>query len=274
MKISTWRLIRTSPGSGAWNMALDEAILLSVGREKSPPTLRLFAWDPPCLSLGYAQPFSDIDMGAITEKGWEIVRRPTGGRAILHTDEITYSVIANHSEPRLAGSIVESYRRLSGALLEAFNILGIQANADKEYDLPEQVDKRGAVCFEVPSNYEITIGDQKILGSAQARRSEGILQHGSLPLFGDISRITQVLSFPDESKRNLVAKRVLERAATVESVLHKTISWEEAASAFEKGFERALDLRFVIEEPTEQELIEARRLVREKYANFEWINRI
>jgi lipoate-protein ligase A len=274
MEISNWRLLRTSPANGAWNMALDEAILLSVGRGESPPTLRLFAWDPPCLSLGYAQPFSDIDMPAVTERGWDVVRRPTGGRAILHTDEITYSVITNHLEPRLAGSIVESYRRVSKALLEVLNLLGIRAIADKEYDLPEQVDKRGAVCFEVPSNYEITVGEKKILGSAQARRSEGILQHGSLPLMGDISRITQVLTFADESKRSQVARRVLERAATVESILQKTISWEEAASAFENAFETALDLQFVAEDPTQKELREAQRLVREKYANPEWTNRI
>jgi lipoate-protein ligase A len=274
MQTSTWRLMCTSPANGAWNMALDEAILLSIGRGESPATLRLFAWDPPCLSLGYAQPFADIDIGAITARGWGVVRRPTGGRAILHTDEITYSVIASNQEPRLAGSIVESYRRLSRALLEVLRLLGIQSNADKEYDLPEQVDKRGAVCFEVPSNYEITVGDKKILGSAQARRSEGILQHGSLPLFGDISRITQVLTFPDESKRNQVAQRVLERAVTIESILQKSISWEEAAIAFEKAFESTLDLQFVHGDPTPQELQEAERLVREKYANSAWTKRI
>lgn len=274
MQISTWRLMCTSPANGAWNMALDEAILLSVGQGESPATLRLFAWDPPCLSLGYAQPFGDIDMEAITARGWGVVRRPTGGRAILHTDEITYSVIASNQEPRLSGPIVESYRRLSRALLEVLSLLGIQANADKEYDLPKQVDKRGVVCFEVPSNYEITVGDQKILGSAQARRSEGILQHGSLPLFGDISRITQVLIFPDESKRNQVAQRVLERAATIESILQKSISWEEAAAAFEKAFESTLNLQFVHGDPTPRELQEAERLVREKYANPTWTNRI
>ncbi|MBE3142499.1 MAG: lipoate--protein ligase family protein, partial [Planctomycetes bacterium] len=117
MEPSTWRLILTEPAHGDWNMAVDEAILESVGRRVVLPTLRLFSWQPPCLSLGYAQSFADVDCAATIERGWEIVRRPTGGRAILHTDELTYSVIAPLNEPLVKGSIIESYQRISQVLL-------------------------------------------------------------------------------------------------------------------------------------------------------------
>ena len=90
----TWRLLLSEPLSGPENMALDEALLENVGRGMAAPTLRLYAWRPPCLSLGYAQPVGDVDQTALAEHQWDVVRRPTGGRAILHTDELTYAVIA------------------------------------------------------------------------------------------------------------------------------------------------------------------------------------
>src|ERR671922_1212940 len=121
MPTKPWRLMITPPARGAWNMAVDEAILENAGRGESLPTLRLYAWDPACLSLGHAQPFADVDSARLKERGWDVVRRATGGRAILHTDELTYSVIAPHDEPRVAGSVLESYNRLAQALL-----LGVQ----------------------------------------------------------------------------------------------------------------------------------------------------
>ncbi len=105
-------------------MAVDEAILEHIGRGQALPTLRLYAWEPACLSLGYAQPYADVDEARIKERGWEVVRRPTGGRAILHTDELTYSVTAPADEPRLAGSVLESYNRLAVALLQAVQVVG------------------------------------------------------------------------------------------------------------------------------------------------------
>jgi lipoate-protein ligase A len=111
--MDTWRLLKTLPAHGAWNMAVDEAILEGVGRGRSLPTLRLYAWDPACLSLGYAQPFGDVDIPGLRARGWEVIRRPTGGRAVLHIEELTYSVIAPLSEPRVAGTVLESYHRLA-----------------------------------------------------------------------------------------------------------------------------------------------------------------
>src|SRR5512141_3146631 len=126
----TWRLIMSGPARGAWNMAADESILEHAGRGESRPTLRLYAWEPACLSLGHAQPYADIDLDRLRAHGWEMVRRPTGGRAILHTDELTYSVMAPASEPRVAGSVLESYNRLACALLHAMRSLGLDARSN------------------------------------------------------------------------------------------------------------------------------------------------
>ena len=125
MKNSTWRLlISPTAHHGAMNMALDEAILFAVGKGLALPTLRLYSWNKPCLSLGFAQSTSDIDMDRLSELNWELVRRPTGGKAILHCDELTYAVIAPKDEPRVKGSVLKSYLRISKGLLRALSILG------------------------------------------------------------------------------------------------------------------------------------------------------
>ena len=255
-------------------MAVDEAILNAVGKGSIPPTLRLYAWNPSCLSLGYAQPTADVDQAALEEKDWELVRRPTGGRAILHTAELTYSVIGPGQEPRLTGSVLESYRRLAQGLLASLACLGLPASAEDHYALSAGTHSAGPVCFEVPSTYEITVSGKKLIGSAQARRRDGVLQHGSLPLCGDLTRITQALVFPDEKTREEAARRLLTRATTVETVLGRQVSWEEAAQAFEAGFSEALNLRLERSGLTPGEQERALELLHQKYKSKEWTEKV
>jgi lipoate-protein ligase A len=258
-------------------MAVDEAILEAARSGAVLPTLRVYSWEPACLSLGYAQHFNDVDTARLAEHGWEVVRRPTGGRAILHTDELTYSVTGPQNEPRLAGSILESYRRLSQGLLAALHCLKVPAEAANLLLVKssEHGQRRpGPVCFEVPSDYEIVVAGKKLIGSAQARRQEGVLQHGSLPLYGDLTRIVEGLVFPDEQERSTAAERLLQRATTVEMVMGRRISWEAAAQAFASGFEKALDLELIPGELTPQEISRAEELTREKYGHASWTKRI
>ena len=270
--MTTWRLIITPPAHGAWNMAVDEAILEEVIRGASPPTLRLYAWAPPCLSLGRAQPFKDVDIPRLESRGWEVVRRMTGGRAILHTDELTYSVTGPEDEPRLTGSILESYNRLAKALLAAVQALDLPV--EMKEGKADANGQTNPVCFEVPSTYEITVGEKKLIGSAQARRKEGVLQHGSLPLTGDLSRICQALVFPDEATREKAIQRLLARATTIESVLGREVDWDTAAGAFVRAFEAQLGLSFERGELSGAELSHAEELVHEKYAHPSWTERI
>ncbi|HEX8990654.1 MAG TPA: lipoate--protein ligase family protein [Anaerolineales bacterium] len=271
-----WRVLITPPAHGAWNMAVDESILEHIGRGESRPTLRLYAWEPACLSLGHAQPFSDVDEPRLMERGWEVVRRPTGGRAILHTDELTYSIIGPADNPHLAGSILESYNRLACALLRAVRSLGLDAQSN-----PLSPEFGGAshgsvnpVCFEVPSAYEITAAGKKLIGSAQARRKEGVLQHGSLPLTGDLRRITEALVFPDEAARIEAAQRLLARATTLEMSLGRVVTWEEAARAFVDAFKSELGLGLETGDLTESESRRTSELVELKYKHPGWMQRV
>jgi lipoate-protein ligase A len=263
---ATWRLLRSAPADGATNMALDEAILRAVSAGQAPPTLRLYAWEPACLSLGRAQPLADVDLQAVRAAGFDLVRRPTGGKAILHVDELTYSVVAPQKDPRVAGAIVESYRRLSAGLvrgLEQLDVTGLVADQRGESQRPG-----GPICFEVPSDYEITIGGRKLVGSAQMRAHDVVLQHGALPLCGDIARICPLLSaHPDPA-------RVHARATTVEEALGRPVTWDEAADALAAGFAQALSLRLEPGGLTDEERVWADGLRVERYAADDWTRRV
>ncbi|NWG17392.1 MAG: lipoate--protein ligase family protein [Chloroflexi bacterium] len=256
-------------------MARDEAILQAVGAGRALPTLRLYAWDPPCISLGYGQKASDVDFSRAAALGWDVVRRPTGGRAILHTDELTYSVALPAGDTIAAGDVVESYRRLSRALVAGLEKLGVRPQADRR---AEGVKDSGPVCFEMPSHYEITVGGRKLIGSAQVRRQEGILQHGSLPLCGDLGRINDALVYPDETARESAKPQVRARAATLEEALRtpdiaaslreeKEISWRAVAEAMVVGFAETFEIVFERGELSDTEQAAAERLAVDVYGS-------
>ena len=275
MQTTTWRLIQTPPASGPWNMAVDETLLEFMGQKDSLSVLRLYAWNPPCISIGYAQSINDLRLDHLTELNWNIVRRITGGRAILHVDELTYSVIGPHSESRLSGGVLESYRRLSSALVIALRNIGLPAQAlPRAIKISSDSSSQEPICFEQPSDYEITVHGKKIIGNAQARKKTGILQHGTLPLYGDLTRITQVLNFESEEQRTIAAQRLLTKAATLEKVLGKPVSWNIAADAIISAFAKKLKLNLVPSKLTSEELIRAEILVKEKYALPQWTKRI
>ncbi|MDE3229879.1 MAG: lipoate--protein ligase family protein [Chloroflexota bacterium] len=260
-----WRLLlEREPRTGAWNMALDEAIMEAVGRGAAPPTLRLYQWAPPCLSLGRRQPTQGLDLARLRADGCDIVRRATGGWGILHTDELTYSLALLPSDPRADGPILDAYRKLSAGLLAGLALLGVEAQMVAA--APSGTHNLTAVCFEVPSSYEITARGRKLIGSAQARPQGQVLQHGSLPLTGDIARITRYLSFAEEAERETLARHLRERAATLSEVAGRAVSYGEAAKAMRDGFARALNLTLTPDQPTPEETRRAEELMALKQA--------
>jgi lipoate-protein ligase A len=268
-----WRLLNTGARDGAANMAIDEAILESVVAGRARPTLRFYAWDPPCVSIGFGQPIHDVDRAACLAGGWDTVRRPSGGKAILHADELTYSVCAPPDEPRVAGGIVESYGRLVAGLLAGLRGLGLEpAEAKPEY-APEQ-EAEGPVCFDGPARYEITVAGRKLVGSAQARPKGGVLQHGTMPLTGDITRIIDGLVWNGPAARQSARERLSQRALTLETALGRAVSFAEAVEAMTSGFRTALDLTLVPGDLSTEEWDATARIRREKYTNESWTSKI
>jgi lipoate-protein ligase A len=268
-----WRLINDQPASGSWNMAVDMAILEAVAARKSLPTLRLYAWNPACLSLGYGQRVADVDHERLLERGWDIVRRPTGGRAVLHVDELTYSVTLPAEDDLAAGAVVESYHRLSLALMVGLENLG----ARLESRTAPQSSKAhlAPVCFETPSHYEITWSGRKLVGSAQVRRAGGVLQHGSVPLAGDIGRIVDALAYPDEQARLFARTQICAHATTLTEVLGQEVSFNLASSALVMGFQSALQITFteIAVHPTPSEIDRAHQLQAAFYGHPSWTAR-
>lgn len=272
---TTWRLIiEEEPRSGAANMALDQAIAEACAAGDSPPTLRFYRWQPPAVSLGRHQRADEIDLDAAMELGYEVVRRPTGGRAILHTDELTYSVAAATEEPRVSGSLMDAYLRLSNALLAGLQHVGL--TADKAAGNVRTGPDVSAACFEVPSAYEITAMGRKLIGSAQSRRAGYVLQHGSLPLFGDLGRLVDVLTLKPEIALRL-RRQLVERACTLSEALNvapddPAVQFEPVAQALVQGFGEQLNLTFKPAQASPMELQHAAKLIREQYASDDWVH--
>ena len=269
-----WRLLRSGPATGAWNMAVDEAILEAVIAGTGAKTLRFYAWNPPCLSLGYAQQAADVDIQYLAKVGWDLVRRPTGGRAILHTDEITYSVAGSDSDPLMAGSILESYKRISLGLLTGLETLLVPAQRAPKSRTTSSNGGDNPICFEIPADWEITADGKKLIGSAQVRRKGGVLQHGTLPLKGDITRIVSALTFPTTIERKSATLRLQERATTVAESLGRTITFEEAANAISAGFSQSLGIEFSEGDLSRDEIKRAKALYTEKYMDQDWTGRV
>jgi lipoyl(octanoyl) transferase len=177
-----------------------------------------------------------------------------------------------NGHPLVAGTIIDSYRRISAALLRALERLGMTASADPQ--AKHDRNAQGPVCFEVPSSYEIAAEGKKMLGSAQVRKYEGTLQHGTLPLSGDLSRICDALCFEDETKRQYAKARVLARAITLETALGKIISWDAAAYAMIDAFAETFDLAFERSTLSSDEQRLADELRHTRYAAADWTLRV
>lgn len=195
MSERSWRVILDPPASGAWNMAVDEALLEGVAGGTSLPTLRFYGWNPACLSLGYFQSFDVVDVAACRARGIEIVRRPTGGRAILHHRELTYSIALPAAILGHDRGILPSYHRISRALRAGFARLGVETTTAPESAAATEPE-HGPICFDRPSAHEILLRDRKLVGSAQMRRSDALLQHGSILIEPNIPTMLACLRLP------------------------------------------------------------------------------
>lgn len=269
---ATWRLLITPPLDGATNMAIDEAMAEAAAAGEAPPTLRFYQWIPPCLSLGRNQPIAEVDLAVCAARGYDVVRRPTGGRSILHTDELTYSVTGPASEPRLAGGVLDAYLRLAEALQLGLERLGLPVQ--KAPGSTRTGPDVSAACFEVPSAYEITVAGKKLIGSAQSRRQGWVLQHGSLPLVGDITRVVDCLYLPASGERDALRETLANRATTLAEIMARPPSFEEITQVMRQAFQDILhiDLLPGALEPAEEARVT--RLLTSHYRSEAWTARL
>ncbi len=280
------RLLIDPPLDGPTNMARDEALMLLHARGGTLPTLRLYRWSPACLSLGRFQRGSEIERRRCDEVGVHVVRRPSGGRALLHDDELTYALVVRADSPLGRGSILESYKRISTALLAGLKRLGAEVElahvrrpiggqrppakeAGASHELPvahHRLSAAGrpssAACYDTPAAYELTVGGRKLVGSAQTRCEGAVLQHGAIPLSPHADRLSALL-----------ANRPLQLASqmiALNEALGTAARFNDVAHALTAGFAVSQGMTLERGEWTAEELDVAAELHETKYTSETW----
>ena len=233
-------------------MGLDEAVIESVAAGISAPTLRFYGWEPRAISLGYFQGIRDeIDIEACERSGIDIVRRITGGGAVFHDAEVTYSIVVPEGHALAPPSILDSYSLICAGIISGLAILGIGAEF-------------------APIN-DIVWRGKKISGNAQTRKKGCLLQHGTVLLRVDVETMFTVLKVPKEKALGKMIDDVKARVTSIADVLHADPGFEEVGSALEKGFSEALDLDLREESPAAAEMQRASELAETKFSTREWV---
>jgi len=263
-----WRFIDTGVNNAFLNMAIDEAILDVHIQGGVPPTLRVYQWDPPALSLGYNQSIEhDVDLTKCQEAGVEVVRRITGGGAVLHAQELTYSIVSAVNDG-IPESIAGSYRFLSRGLIACYKILGLDVELK-----PGRNKTRSTACFSIATLADLTYQGRKLAGSAQARRRNALLQHGSLPIHSHADVLFSLLRFSSETSRQKARSLFNKRMLTLGEAVGKDIDVQELKESLRKGFAQTLGKRFYEDSLTEEEIRRSQKLASVKYGTHQWNHR-
>ncbi len=238
------RVIYDSKNRAYWNMGLDEALLMNL--QETGPTLRLYGWNPPAVSIGYFQSMEEeVDVQKARDAGIDLVRRITGGGAVYHKWEVTYSIVL----PEFRGRILDSYRVINAGIVKALQKLGLDAEHHGIND--------------------VVVNGRKISGNAQTRKYGGLLQHGTILMNVDVDEMFQILRVPEEKLRDKTIENVKHRVTSLHH-LGIDIEYEELQKYLAEGFKEALDAKLYEEELPSYIYDLAKRLEVEKYATYGW----
>ncbi len=254
-----WRLLVTRGLRGSLNMAIDH-VLAATAKPGSSPVLRLYDWNPPAISLGFHQRASDIDLSRARDCGIDVVRRPTGGRAVLHAEELTYSLVVPAGPSSFSPRPHQVYQTASHCFRRALALLGLPAELEtsERGQSPPARSVGGIPCFAASARHELKLHGKKILGSAQRRYPGAVLQHGSLLLGPAHLKLTSFLSLGEEEKRRLHELLRL-RTACLQEAVGRSFSFEEVATAVVTAFREELGIDFAFEGLSEEEFSLARQ---------------
>jgi lipoyl(octanoyl) transferase len=251
----------------AYHMAVDEAMITAYRSAKMPPTLRLYTWQRPSLTIGYFQSIQEeLDWSVCQSNKIPVIRRITGGRAVLHGRDLTYSVVAGPSSIFPTKSIQKTFLTISRAFLLSFSYLGLRAEAVASS--PKHV--KTPLCFASPSWYEIVCEGRKVIGSAQRRWRDAFLQQGSVLIEFNPLDFYRFFRFPTEKHRTMMVRRAGKQAAGLSECARRTVSFQEVQEAMVVGFERALGIVLKPGTLTAQEIEIARYLTLNKYSLDDW----
>ncbi|NOZ60621.1 MAG: lipoate--protein ligase family protein [Calditrichaeota bacterium] len=256
-----WRFLNTGFGDGFNNMVIDEILATKIVPETKIPIFRLYRWRPYAISLGYHQDVNEFNLELCARDNIDLVRRPTGGRAVFHAEEMTYSVVIPKGHPFFAEDIFTTYNKISRGLLQGLRSFGVDAELvrreDNEAKSAEY--KQSVPCFSTSARFEIAFGGKKLVGSAQRRYENSILQHGSI-LTGtfhlNLAKYVKLKTgITEESFREQLDKKTV----TISQILSKPVAWEALAEALQAGFQKKFNIRFIDSQLTPREMAEVEK---------------
>ena len=249
-----WRLLQTGYTTASANMAIDRAVLIANSEGKVPPTVRFFGWKPSAISIGYFQSLDEeVDLDNCKRFGVDYVRRVTGGGAVFHENELTYSIVISESHPSIPKNIMQSYGRICGALIRGLKNLGIESDY-------------------VPIN-DIIANGKKISGNAQTRKNRTVLQHGTILLDVDVDKMFSLLKVPNEKIKDKLIADVKQRVTSVKHILEADLGFEKTAEAMKTGFEEEFNVELVEDSLTEYELKLADKFEKDFFGSKDWNHR-
>ncbi len=269
--MENWRLLPFQISNAFENMAVDEALFRVLQERGGPPTLRFYGWERPALSVGYFQNINhEINLQRCVECGIEIVRRPTGGKAVLHDRELTYSVVSREESPFSPDDLIGNYQAICACLIQGFTELGIAVNmAGSDYINKDTNINRGAICFACPAPFELIARGRKICGSAQVRSRGCFLQHGSVLL--DFDAETNDLLFScAEDKQSGQEAHLEARITSVRVETGTAVTAHMLGKVMQRAFAEVWNIRLIQGRLTMEEETLKDDLVRKKYANSLW----
>lgn len=253
-----WRLIKDDPHDCYMNMAIDEAIFIACEKGFSPKTIRFYGWNPPAISIGYFQKTSNLfESKRLSELSLDMVRRPTGGRAVFHEEEVTYSIISSLDDFSGNG-ILESYRIISHALVSGLKSLGVPAELSSQRKREKIMSKGSPSCFSSPSLHEVVIQGKKIIGSSQKRSREFMLQQGSI-----------LLDLNKEKWSHIFNTEVKDKMISLQEILNRKVSFMDVSKALIEALNKFFG-PLIQDELTLYEKRLSERLKQEKYTTQEW----
>lgn len=270
-----WRVLISGKLSPAENMAIDEALFSEVISGNSLPVLRFYDWEPASVSIGYNQiAEKEVDFAALEKFGFGFVRRPTGGRMVLHQDEVTYSVIAP-AKGRFRGSVTSSYSEISKALAVGLGKLDIHTDFERGVLNSEGQREHVNPCFNSVSKYELTYQGKKIVGSAQVRKEDCILQHGSILLNSDQNQIASLLPEIDDDRRKKIQNLMKKKTTAINLILSESVTFSDIVQNLLAGFKDAWkEDEFVVNGSLSDEVKrKIFQLKKEKYNSIKWNKR-
>lgn len=249
-----WRLLKTEGNTAAVNMAIDRAVLTANSQGIVPPTVRFFTWQPPAISIGYFQSLEEeVDLDICKQLGIDYVRRITGGGAVFHDKELTYSIVIPESHPQIPINIMESYGRICGAIMKGLKHLGIESKY-------------------MPIN-DIITGGKKISGNAQTRKAGTVLQHGTILVDVDVEKMFSLLKVPDEKIRDKMISDVKQRVTSIKHILGSETCFDESSEAMKIGFEEEFNVELVEGVLTEEEIKLSKKFENECFSTIDWNHR-